>query len=406
MVTPAPDVAKRHASAVPNNFNLKIIFGKPSEALRRLGAGCPAGFAAVQHYLGEMMSLRPLLPAGPQAWPPRTLSLALQGGGSFGAFTWGVLDALLADGRIGFEAISGASAGAVNAVLLASGLATGGRAGARAALDRFWRRLGQSGARGLPGIPTAALKTPDASLFFWTRFLSPYQFNPLDLNPLRAALLEEVDFAALRRQPLGLMIAATRVRDGRSRIFTNADISVEAVLASTCLPLLNQAVTLDGEDYWDGGYVANPPLMRLVAGSRARDVLLVQITPTVARETPTTSQDIMKRVDRIAFSAPLQTEIEDLSRICEMSRGLWGLASPEGRRLRRLRLHRVTAESELAELVDASAANLDRAFLERLRDAGRGAAESWLRSAAAHSRPLALETARRHLLPGARFGSA
>jgi NTE family protein len=334
------------------------------------------------------------------------LCLALQGGGSFGAFTWGVLDALLAERNVDFEAISGASAGAVNAVLLASGLAAGGRAGARATLDRFWRRLGTSpgpltGFRASPGGTV-----PEAGLFFWTRFLSPYQFNPLDLNPLRAALLEEVDFAALRRQPLALMIAATRVRDGRSRIFTNADISVEAVLASACLPLLHQAVTIEGEDYWDGGYVANPPLMHLVAETTARDVLLVQITPTLAKETPTTTQDIMRRIDRIAFSAALQTEIEDLSRICEMSRGVWALASPQGRRLRRLRLHRVTAESELAGLVDASAANLDRAFLEKLRDSGRRAAEAWLRSAAAHSRPLALESARRRFPDRARLGSA
>ncbi len=207
-------------------------------------------------------------------WPPPRLSLALQGGGSFGAFTWGVLDRLLEEPSITFDTVSGTSAGAINAVLLADGLAAGGPRVARAKLAHFWERLSRTAAFGPFGAAAGFAPGAAAGTFsFWTRLLSPYQYNPLDLNPLRALLNEEVDFERLRHTaPIGLLIAATRVCDGRARIFSNAEINADAVLASASLPLYHHAVTIDDVAYWDGGYSANPPLLDLVAASQAPDV--------------------------------------------------------------------------------------------------------------------------------------
>jgi NTE family protein len=309
-----------------------------------------------------------------RGWPPPRLSLALQGGGSFGAFTWGVLDRLLEDSEIAFDTISGTSAGAINAVLLAAGLAEGGPRAARAKLSRFWERLSRTAAFG----PFGAGFAP-GTFSFWTRLLSPYQYNPLDLNPLRALINEEVDFDRLRlAAPIGLLIAATRVCDGRARIFQNAEIDVDAVLASASLPLYHHAVTIEDVAYWDGGYSANPPLLDLVMASRAPDVLVVQITPMRSAEVPTTSREIIRRLDQITFNAALQTEIETLAWHTQRSRGLSGLLSHEGRKLRRLNLHRIAAEEEFTGLSDASASNLDWSFLSTLRDHGRAAATAWL----------------------------
>jgi NTE family protein len=311
-------------------------------------------------------------------WPPRRMSLALQGGGSFGAFTWGVLDRLLEDPNITFDTVSGTSAGAINAVLLAAGLAEGGPRAARAKLGRFWERLSRTAAFG-PFGGGAGFAPGAASFSFWTRLLSPYQYNPLDLNPLRALLNEEVDFERLRlAAPIGLLIAATRVCDGRARIFGNAEINVEAALASASLPLYHHAVTIDDVAYWDGGYSANPPLLDLVTASEAPDVLVVQITPMRSAEVPTTSRDIIRRLDQITFNASLQTEIETLARYAARSRRFSGLLSREGRKLRRLSLHRIAAEEEFTGLSEASASNLDWHFLSKLRDNGRVAATAWL----------------------------
>jgi len=211
----------------------------------------------------------------------RALSLALQGGGSFGAFTWGVLDRLLEQDRIAFDTISGASAGAVNAVLLASGLAEGGAAEARAKLDRFWRRVSRAGTLGPFGsFGRSVAESAARAALALTPVVSPYQFNPLGLNPLRDILAEEVDFARLRAAaPVRLLIAATRVRDGSLRLFRNDEITLDVVLASACLPHLHHAIEIEDEWYWDGGFSANPPLRQLVLDSRAHDVLLVQIMP-------------------------------------------------------------------------------------------------------------------------------
>jgi NTE family protein len=300
------------------------------------------------------------------------LSLALQGGGSLGAYTWGVLDRLLEEKGIRFDAVSGASAGAINAVLLASGLAKGGPPRAREALERFWRSASQVAPRHAGG------RTSSGVVDLSTRLLSPYQFNPLDLNPLRPLLDEEVDFQALREKPpLRLLIGATRVSDGRLRIFREHQLTRDVVLASACLPLLHQAVTIDGEAYWDGGYAANPPIMPLVAASRAPDILVVQIIPTEGEQLPKTSRQIIRRLDQMTFNNSLLHDLETLSTMTQLAREEPGEGARLGK-LRRLRLHRLSAEDSVGGLRRMSAFNLDWAFLTRLRDAGRDAAAPWL----------------------------
>jgi NTE family protein len=298
-------------------------------------------------------------------WPPDRLSLALQGGGSFGAFTWGVLDRLLEEPGISFDAISGASAGSVNAVLMAAGMIEGGPEGARARLSQFWGRI----ARSPSFLPTSALL--GAGLELVVRTMSPYQFNPFNVNPLREALAAEVDFERLREQStIKLLLAATRVRDGKLRILTNAELTIDAVLASTCLPLLHHAIELDGEPYWDGGYAANPPLVPLVRASEAAQILIVQVTPSTTERMPVSPREIATRIEQIQFNATLNSELEALKA---------GKMIGVTEKLRRLRIGRISAAEEFEGLAGESAGNVGREFLERLHNAGRAAADLWLK---------------------------
>jgi len=302
--------------------------------------------------------------AAAPAWPPRRLSLALQGGGSFGAFTWGALERLLDHPEIGFDAVSGVSAGAVNATLLAAGLMEGGRAAAKARLERFWRRMSRAAAF----LPSAALAGLPLGLM--SRALSPYLLNPFNLNPLREALADEIDFARLRADsPLRLLIGATRVRDGALRVFTTAEISVDVVLASACLPLIHHTIAIDGEPYWDGGYSANPPLLALAAATRADHILVVQATPATVDRLPTTPAEIARRLERIQFNATLNAELAALRHARRIG------ATPK---LKRLRVGRISAQDGVAGLEDESAGNLDWSFLARLRDSGRAEVEGWI----------------------------
>jgi NTE family protein len=314
--------------------------------------------------------------------PRRSLSLALQGGGSFGAFTWGVLDRLLEKDRIAFDTISGASAGAVNAVLLASGLAEGGPRAAREKLDRFWRRISSAGTMGPFGAFGGGLAAASAAhaAFSLAQFVSPYQFNPLRLNPLRDILAEEVDFARLRAaSPAHLLIAATRVRDGSLRLFRTHEITLEVVLASACLPHLHHTIELDGEWYWDGGFSANPPLRQLAIESNTPDLLLVQIMPEVLDETvPRFSRGISRRMKEMSINFPLMKELEAVDELCAFCKQA-GLLRPRFcRKLERLRLHRIVAERELPSLRHSTPVNLEWSFLNRLKRAGGSAAERWL----------------------------
>ena len=314
----------------------------------------------------------------------RKLSLALQGGGSFGAFTWGFLDRLLEEDDIAFDAVSGASAGAVNAAFLAAGLASGGRSEAKAGLHRFWQRASES----QPATSAALAANATA------RVLSPYQFNPFNVNPLRTILREEIDFDALRAKPgLRLLVATTRVADGKLRIFRERQISLEVILASACLPLIHHAVSIEGEAYWDGGYSANPPLLPLVKASRASELLIIQIMPTAGAEMPTTSSEIVKRAQQITFNSSLVREMENLAALTKLA-AAEDAASPLGRKLHKMRLHHVSVEKEIPALAEASALDLDWSFLVELRDAGRMAADRWLRETAAE--PILPAPARPH----------
>jgi NTE family protein len=318
-------------------------------------------------FIKAALDLRPK--RQPREWPPRRLALALQGGGSFGAFTWGALDRLLEEESIAFDAFSGASAGAVNAVLLASGLVTGGRDGARKTLEHFWSQVSQQ-ALFLPKAVTLPLG-------FLTRALSPYQFNPFDLNPLRDALLAHVDFELLRQlESPRLLIGATRVSTASLRIFRNSELTVDAVLASACLPLLHHTVEIDGESYWDGGYVANPPLTPLVVESDATNVLIVQITPTRSQVVPRARRDIERRIDQINFASTLDREIEAIRLLAPMC-----AAGDQSGKWARLRLDRLSAENEVELLAEASPGNLEWSFISSLRDAGRAAAAAWIEQA-------------------------
>ncbi len=302
--------------------------------------------------------------------PPPPLALALQGGGALGAFTWGVLDRLLEE-KTAFTAVSGASSGAVNALLAVSGLHRGGPGAARARLARFWRRV--SDRAGSP-LASAGFRT---GLALVPRIFSPYQFNPFGLNPLRDLLADEIDFAAVAATDIRLMVAATRVRDGGLRLFRNRDLGVEAVLASAALPMIHHAVEIDGEWYWDGGYAANPPLVPLIAESQAAELLVVQIVPTSRETLPRTPREINARLAQMAFNRPLLSELET---IAALKRQPQGEGDALGGRLQRLRLHLIRAEDSFAGLAEVNALDLRWDFLVRLRDAGRSAAQQWLAS--------------------------
>jgi NTE family protein len=303
------------------------------------------------------------------------INLALQGGGAHGAFTWGVLDRLLEDGRFAPEGISGTSAGALNAVVLASGWLEGGPDGARASLGRLWRRIADLARLRPPHAAGLSQMAADLA----TSLLSPYYLNPFDLNPLRAIVEELVDFERLRAErAVQLFIAATNLRTGRGRVFRNGDLSSKAVLASACLPQLHQAVEIDGEAYWDGAFACNPPLLPLIRDCRARDLVLVQINPLESERVPRTASQIRNRVGEIVFGRPL---LEELARLDEAVRRAGPLAwlSSTSRRVARHRLHRIDGSALLAELEPSTKVDPSWLLLEKLARLGRDAADDWLR---------------------------
>jgi NTE family protein len=309
------------------------------------------------------------------------LNLALQGGGAHGAFTWGVLDRLLEDDRIGFDGISATSAGAMNATVLASGMAAGGREGAKKALTEFWHRISHAALKS-PLQPTLLdrllgdhSKAQSRGFVFselLTRLFLPHEFNPLNENPLRQVLLGSVDFGALNPTtcPIKLYLAATNVRTGKIRVFDNSEIGVDAVLASACLPFLFQAVEIDGEAYWDGGYAGNPPIYNC----SSTDVLIVQLSPMRREELPQSATEILNRVNEISFNSSLLREmraIRFVTRLIDDGTVVNGS-------LRRMRIHCVAADDVISQLSVASKLETDWDFLTSLRDTGRERAEHWL----------------------------
>ncbi len=316
----------------------------------------------------------------------KPLNLALQGGGAHGAFTWGVLDRLLEDGRCDFGAVSGTSAGAMNAVILAAGLMEGGPEGAREKLEAFWRGISEA-ARFSPlqsGGGAAGNGNGASASHVWfdvmTRLMSPYQFNPMDYNPMRDLLERSIDFKRLRRRsPVQLFISATDVADGKTKIFETGDLSADAVLASACLPHIQQAVKVGRRYYWDGGYSSNPCLMPLVRNSAAADSLLVQINPITENTVPTSAQEIAERISRIVFNEPLRREIELIEHCREMANEGIAFGGRLRRRIRGHRFHHIEGAAYTENLGHGSKMTPDWAMLSHLRDCGRTAGEAWLK---------------------------
>jgi len=320
----------------------------------------------------------------------RTINLALQGGGSHGAFTWGVLDALLEDGRVGFEGLSGTSAGAVNAVAFASGWAAGQahgrdpREAAREKLAGIWYRVSALGSLGAlqqqfmrmlwGGLPPE-LSPGNFIGNAWRGLLSPYNSNPMDINPLRTMLEEEIDFPAIARQrELKVFVSATHVTTGKAVVFTGARLDARAVLASACLPMLFQAVEIEGEAYWDGGYSVNPALSPLIRECHAADLLLVQINPLTRQQTPRSSAEILDRINELTFNASLLTQM----RAIDFVNRLLAEGAVSHARCKTVRVHRVEGGPALEAFPASSKVSADGAMISQLFDTGRRAGKEWL----------------------------
>ena len=318
----------------------------------------------------------------------KTINLALQGGGSHGAFTWGVLDRLLEEERLMIEGVTGTSAGAMNAAVLAQGLTRGGRAGARAILDRIWHRVAELGVFGpIKRSPLDRLlgrwnldRSPST---WWADLLqhvvSPYQSNPFGLNPLKTVLNELVNEKDIQNcSSVKLFIAATNVETGRVRVFHSHEVTTDAVLASACLPFTFQAVEIDGVPYWDGGYMGNPVIWPLIYDCESPDVAVVQINPLTRKGTPMTTIEIINRVNEISFNASLTAEMRAIAfvqRLIDEN----GFQGHEVNRLKRMHMHMIGAEDKMRGLGAASKMNAELDFLLYLKELGRKTAETWLK---------------------------
>jgi NTE family protein len=315
----------------------------------------------------------------------KRVNLALQGGGAHGAFAWGVLDLLLEDGRLEIAAISGTSAGAMNAVALADGFMRGGPQGARDRLRAFWEGAAQAAAGGFGGwTALTAYFAPAADqgrqamsrwLEAWARVVSPYDLNPLNWNPMRDLIDGLVDFEAVRAcEPLGLFIAATNVETGRVRVFHREELTADHVMASACLPTLYQAVEIDGVPYWDGGFVGNPPLHPFFYESDSRDVLVVQINPIERKGAPRSAPEILDRMREITFNASLLREYRNIEFVARMV----AEERLDPARYREILVHRIDGGAALAAYPGVTRLNADLGFYEELFTLGRAAAAAWL----------------------------
>ena len=338
----------------------------------------------------------------PDASNTRPINLALQGGGSHGAFTWGVLDALLEDGRFRFEGISGTSAGAMNAVALAHGLAVAQgrsalamRESARASLAAFWNGVVDMGALGstvaaaqrvpfdllfgglsaLTGQQSPGQLLADAVTSFWAGSVSPYQSNPLDINSLQDFLEQQIDFERLAAfKPLQVFVVATRVRNGKAEIFSGKRLSARSVMASACLPTVFQAVEIEGEHYWDGGYSGNPAIHPLIYQCDSPDVLLVQINPIERERLPTTAAEIMDRLNEITFNSALIAEM----RAIDFVKRLLAQGKLDPSRYKDVRMHRIDGGDVLEGYAASTKSQTDARLIHQLRDLGQAAARQWL----------------------------
>jgi NTE family protein len=302
---------------------------------------------------------------------PKRINLALQGGGSHGAYAWGVLDYFLEDGRVEIDGISGTSAGSVNAVVYAYGRMVGGIEGAREALAGFWKGLSES---------RSGFNNPQAFQAFklMTGSLSPYQWNPLNYNPFRTALEKSVDFERLRRcRTTKLFLTATNVETGKARIFTTPEVSADVVMASSCLPFLFQAVQIDGAHYWDGGYMGNPALYPLFYETDSRDVVIIHINPIEREGVPRLAHEIENRLNEITFNSALIKELRAIAFVQKMLEDGW-LKDEFTGKLKHVLMHSVRADKVLADLSVASKFSVDWPFLQELHQRGRQTGRAWL----------------------------
>ncbi len=312
--------------------------------------------------------------------PPKTVSLALQGGGSHGAFTWGVLDVLLQDGRLHIDGISGASAGAMNAVLLGQGFAqhpgdpAAAREAARQALAQFWRKIAQMGEasklqRGWAQMWLAGWQMSAGAL-------APNQFNPTDINPLRNLLADSIDFKQLAKlNTPQIYVSATHVNTGKAEIFSGERLGESAVMASACLPMMFRAVEIDGEHYWDGGYSGNPALHPLIYRCHASDIVLIQINPIERNTVPTTAEDISDRINELTFNASLLGQMRSIDFVNRLIAK--GHLTPE--RYRTMHLHRIDGGEALEAYPASSKSAPDGKLIEALFELGKQCGERWLK---------------------------
>lgn len=318
----------------------------------------------------------------------KTIVVALQGGGAHAAFAWGALDKLLEDGRLTIEGISGTSAGSMNAAVLAYGLAKGGPEEARRKLHAFWKAVSDAGRIYSPvkrfpwEILWSSWNPHFSSSFEWfsalTRYFSPYQLNPFDVNPLRDAIREVVDFDELERcRGTKLFLSATNVRTGKVRVFTNGEITADVVMASACLPDLFKAVEIGGEHYWDGGYMGNPCLFPLIYHTQCRDIVIIHINPIERPNVPTVASDIANRVNEISFNSSLLRELRAIAFVQKMIDRGW-IKEEHRHRFKRVLLHSIRADAALLDLSVASKFVCDWDFLCKLRDRGRAETTRWL----------------------------
>lgn len=318
----------------------------------------------------------------------KKINLALQGGGSHGALTWGVIDRLLEDDRIEIEAISGTSAGAVNAVALAYGIHLGGAEGGRAKLDELWGAVAKAGLLYSPvkrtpfEIFSKMYNLDDSAAYqafdFFTRMFSPYQFNPFDFNPLREILSGCINFADLQHcDRTMLFLSATNVRTGKGRVFETREVTLETVLASSCLPFLFKAVEIDGEHYWDGGYVGNPVLYPFFYNAQSRDIVVIHVNPIERDKIPVTAPEILNRVNEISFNSSLLRELRAVSFVQKLLDDGW-LKDKYRDQLRNIRIHSIRSDEALEDLSVASKYSTDWDFLANLKARGRKIAGDWL----------------------------
>lgn len=317
----------------------------------------------------------------------KPVGVALQGGGAHGAFTWGVLDRLLEEEAIEAEAMCGTSAGAVNAVVCAYGLHLGGAKKAKELLETLWRKIALSGSFLFkPGIFDKAYSNGDiynspGYMMFnaISQVMSPYNFNPFNYNPLRDILNELIDFEELHLyNKKKLFICATNVKTNRAKIFTNHDITVESVLASACLPFLFQAVEINGDYYWDGGYMGNPPIFPLIADTSLRDIVLVKINSINIKSVPTTARDIADRVNEISFNSSLINEMKLIHYRNMLIRN--GILKVDNKDNREIFVHTISGYDALSQLSYSSKMNTSWEFLQELKQKGRDTAENWIKT--------------------------